>query len=414
MNIILNRTKRFCGYLVGIVFFISGVLKLLDPVGTSMIVDEYYKFMHLDFLSFSAKPAAVALSMAESLIGAALITGVWRRISAIAALSAMGVFMLISIALLIFDPVMDCGCFGEAIHLTHLQTFIKNLALSALCCISFFPFAALGRPKKRKYVAFSMVSAGLVLFAVYSLLYIPVVDFTDYSASARLEASERFSGGTLAADDEYEAVFVYEKNGRTREFTLDNLPDSTWTFVSTETVKKEDNLRRDESVISLPVIDDLGEYHDRLAAGHKVMVVSVYSPDRLSQRKWHAISHYLASAAENGFRPLLLMAASPEKGQEILAGLEADGAAEMDLLRQSAYYSDYKTLITLNRSNGGATYFSEGFLVRKWSFRGLPGENRMAELGQEDPTEPLLSYGTVGNLLLQAFFLFSFAVMLLL
>ena len=414
MNIILNRTKRFCGYLVGIVFFISGVLKLLDPVGTSMIVDEYYKFMHLDFLSFSAKPAAVALSMAEALIGAALITGVWRRISAIATLSAMGVFMLISIALLIFDPVMDCGCFGEAVHLTHLQTFIKNLALSALCCISFFPFAALGRPKKRKYVAFSMVSAGLVLFAVYSLLYIPVVDFTDYSASARLEASERFSGGTLAADDEYEAVFVYEKNGRTREFTLDNLPDSTWTFVSTETVKKEVNLRRDESVIPLPVIDDLGEYHDRLAAGHKVMVVSVYSPDRLSQRKWRAISHYLASAAENGFRPLLLMAASPEKGQKILAGLEADEDADMDLLRQSAYYSDYKTLITLNRSNGGATYFSEGFLVRKWSFRGLPGANRMAELGQEDPAEPLLSYGTVGNLLLQAFFLFSFAVMLLL
>ena len=414
MNIILNRTKRFCGYLVGIVFFISGVLKLLDPVGTSMIVDEYYKFMHLDFLSFSAKPAAVALSMAEALIGAALITGVWRRISAIATLSAMGVFMLISIALLIFDPVMDCGCFGEAVHLTHLQTFIKNLALSALSCISFFPFAALGRPKKRKYVAFSMVSAGLVLFAVYSLLYIPVVDFTDYSASARLEASERFSGGTLAADDEYEAVFVYEKNGRTREFTLDNLPDSTWTFVSTETVKKEVNLRRDESVIPLPVIDDLGEYHDRLAAGHKVMVVSVYSPDRLSQRKWRAISHYLASAAENGFRPLLLMAASPEKGQKILAGLEADEDADMDLLRQSAYYSDYKTLITLNRSNGGATYFSEGFLVRKWSFRGLPGANRMAELGQEDPAEPLLSYGTVGNLLLQAFFLFSFAVMLLL
>ena len=86
----------------------------------------------------------------------------------------------------------------------------------------------------------------------------------------------------------------------------------------------------------------------------------------------------------------------------------------MDLLRDSFFYSDYKTLITLNRSNGGATYFSEGFLVRKWSFRGFPGDSRMKELGQEDPTEPLLSYGTVGNLLFQALLLFSFAVMLLL
>ena len=144
MNIILNRTKRFCGYLVGIVFFISGVLKLLDPVGTSMIVDEYYKFMHMDFLSFSAKPVAVAVSMAETLIGAALITGVWRRVTALAALVAMGIFMLISVALLVFDPVMDCGCFGEAVHLTHMQTFVKNLILSVMCCISFFAFCSLG------------------------------------------------------------------------------------------------------------------------------------------------------------------------------------------------------------------------------------------------------------------------------
>ena len=414
MNIILNRTKRFCGYLVGIVFFISGVLKLLDPVGTSMIVDEYYKFMHMDFLSFSAKPVAVAVSMAETLIGAALITGVWRRVTALAALVAMGIFMLISVALLVFDPVMDCGCFGEAVHLTHMQTFVKNLILSVLCCISFFPFSSLGRPKKRKYVAFSLVTAALALFAVYSLMYIPVVDFTDYSASARLEASERHSGSTLAAEDEYEAVFVYEKNGRTREFTLDDLPDSTWTFVSTETVKKEENVRYGESVISLPVIDGYGEYHDRMAVGHKVMVVSVYAPERLSVRKWRTISSYIGSAAENGFRPLVLVAASPEKGQDILSLLEQEDGIDMDLLRDSFFYSDYKTLITLNRSNGGATYFSEGFLVRKWSFRGFPGDSRMKELGQEDPTEPLLSYGTVGNLLFQALLLFSFAVMLLL
>ena len=280
MNIILNRSKRFCGYLVGIVFFISGVLKLLDPTGTSMIVDEYYKFMHMDFLSFSAKPVAVAVSMAESLIGAALITGVWRRITAMATLTAMGVFMLISMALLIFNPVMDCGCFGEAVHLTHTQTFVKNLILSVLSCISFFPFSALGRPKKRKYVAFSMVTAGLVLFAGYSLLYIPVVDFTDYSASARLEASERFTGRALTVDDEYEAVFIYEKNGRTREFTLDDLPDSTWTFVESRAVPKAGY--RQEVFPELTFSDASGQYMSELAVRHNVMVVSVYNVERMS------------------------------------------------------------------------------------------------------------------------------------
>ena len=174
MNIILERSKRFCGYVVGIVFFISGVLKLLDPVGTGLIIGEYYRFMHLDFLSFSSKGVAVALSLVESIIGAALITGLWRRIVATVTLAVMGFFTLISVALLVFNPVMDCGCFGEAVHLSHLQTFIKNIVLDILCCASFFPFSALGTPKKRKYVAFSLVCAALVCLVTYSLLYIPL------------------------------------------------------------------------------------------------------------------------------------------------------------------------------------------------------------------------------------------------
>ena len=85
------------------------------------------------------------------------------------------------------------------------------------------------------------------------------------------------------------------------------------------------------------------------------MVVSVYAPERLSVRKWRTISSYIGSAAENGFRPLVLVAASPEKGQDILSLLEQEDGIDMDLLRDSFFYSDYKPLITLNRSNGGAT-----------------------------------------------------------
>ncbi len=413
MNIILERSKRFCGYLVGIAFFVSGIFKLIDPVGTGLIVDEYYRFMHLDFLSFSSKAVAVALSLAETFLGAALITGLWRKITALAMLAFMAFFTLISIALLVFNPVMDCGCFGEVIHLTHWQTFIKNIVIDVLCCVSFFPLSALGRPRRRKYVAFSMVGTAVLLLAVYSLLYIPPVDFTDYSSSARLEASERHISRSLSAQDEYEAVFIYEKNGRQQEFGLDDLPDSTWTYVSTETVKKT-RFRNDESIVSLPVIDESGEYHDGLAVHGKVMVVSVYSPGKLSVRKWRILAGYLRSASEAGFRPLLLAAASPEAGNSILDDLSGEKEIDVDFLRSVFYYSDYKTLITLNRSNGGATYFSEGFLVRKWAFRALPNHDRIMELGTEDPTEPLLSYSTVGNLSLQAFLLYAFAVMLLL
>ena len=245
MNIILERSKRFCGYLVGIAFFVSGIFKLIDPVGTGLIVDEYYRFMHLDFLSFSSKAVAVALSLAETFLGAALITGLWRKITALAMLAFMAFFTLISIALLVFNPVMDCGCFGEVIHLTHWQTFIKNIVIDVLCCVSFFPLSALGRPRRRKYVAFSMVGTAVLLLAVYSLLYIPPVDFTDYSSSARLEASERHISRSLSAQDEYEAVFIYEKNGRQQD-SLYGAEEKHDRKVSAESCKKQGKPRAEQ------------------------------------------------------------------------------------------------------------------------------------------------------------------------
>ena len=78
---VINKARRFCGYIVGFVFYISGVLKLLDPVGAGLVMDEYFSFLHLGLLSFSAKTAGTLLALAESLVGAALITGAWRRIT---------------------------------------------------------------------------------------------------------------------------------------------------------------------------------------------------------------------------------------------------------------------------------------------------------------------------------------------
>ena len=74
--------KRFCGYVAGFVFFISGILKLMDPVGASLVMKEYFHFLHIDFMDFSAMTAGIFFSFAESTIGAGLITGVWRRVVA--------------------------------------------------------------------------------------------------------------------------------------------------------------------------------------------------------------------------------------------------------------------------------------------------------------------------------------------
>ncbi len=391
MRYLLLRLKRFCGYIVGIIFFISGILKLMDPVGAGLVMNEYYKFMHLEFLSFSAKFLGVTFAFGEAVIGAALATGVWRQIIAKCALALQTFFTLITLSLVIFKPEMDCGCFGEAIHLTHAQTFVKNVILLALIATYTFPLKQLGQTIRRKYVSFSILTVSLAAFTVYSWIYIPLTDFTAYKSGAEL-----LSSSSIYTDDLYEAVFTYEKDGRTQEFSLDALPDSTWTFVGTQTRTKTD---RDRSYIGLSFYKPgTEEYADSLACSGKVMIVSVYDTD-MKENKWKGIESFILNAEAAGFKTILICTSS-----EGIPGALAD----------IAFISDYKTIISLNRSNGGVTYFSNGTLLRKWARINTPDMQELEKTFKDDTTEVAMSYNSKGSLEFQGFLLYVFAVLLLL
>ena len=392
MRYLLLRLKRFCGFITGLVFFIGGILKLMDPVGAGLVMAEYMDFLHLKFLAFASKPLGVAFALAETIIGTALITGVWRKISGIAALAFQGFFTLLTLLLVIFNPEMDCGCFGEAIHLTHMETFLKNIVLCFLLCAYFFPVKLLGTPLKHKYVPFAVVTASILAFTVYSWMYIPLVDYTDYKSGALLKTAETDSETDA---DMYEAVFIYEKDGKEEAFELEHLPDSTWNFVRTATEKIADY--DTEGLIDLSFYNEGGEYMDSLAADGRVMVVSVYDTG-ISDRRWKEISEFIHNAEEAGFKTLLLVSDSFETSVEI----------------PDTYIADYKTLLAMNRSNGGVTYFSDGYLIRKWAFKARPDMETLSEIQNEDETETVIYHNTKGSLAFQGFLLYVFAVMLLL
>lgn len=401
MKYIFQRMKRFCGFVTGFVFFLSGIVKLLDPVGAGLVMDGYFDFLHLGFMAPASKFFGVAFALAETIIGTGLITGVWRKTVALSAIILQGFFTLLTLLLVIFNPEMDCGCFGEAIHLTHMQTFIKNIILCILLAAYFFPSSQLGENRKRKYASFALVTASVLAFTVYSLMYIPLIDFTDFKPAAALMAGEG-SGG-----DSYESVFIYEKDGERQSFTIDHLPDSTWTFVDTETVMIESE---GNTSVNLSIRDAEGDYHDSIAAEGKVLAVSVYDINRKPGR-WNHTAHFLSIAGKAGFTSLLLVSSTPEEFEEMASELDPQIA---ETLRKHIYFSDYKELISMNRSNGGATFFCDGYLIRKWARRALPDMKNLEELVEADETEALIERSTNGDLTFQGFLLYVFAVMLLL
>lgn len=390
MRYLLLRLKRFCGFITGIVFFVSGILKLMDPVGAGLIMDGYYSFLHLGFLSFSSKIMGTAFALAETVIGTGLITGVWRRIIGMAAIILQGFFTLLTLLLVIFNPKMDCGCFGEAIHLTHMETFIKNLILMALLLIYFIPSKHLGETRKKKYVSFALVCTSLIAFTIFSWISIPLVDYTAYKPGTDLKDSG------IDADEMYESAFIYEKDGVQESFTLGHLPDTTWTFIDVETRLKEGY---NDTHASLSFYEPTtGEYADSLATEGPVMIVSLYKPD-ISRKSWRKIEKFMAAAVNSGFRTLLLTTSAEELPEA---------------LKTSAYISDYKTLISLNRSNGGATFFLNGDLIRKWSKAGYPDTYELQDIISSDSTETSIAHYSKGSLALQGFLLYVFAILLLL
>ena len=193
----------------------------------------------------------------------------------------------------------------------------------------------------------------------------------------------------------YESIFTYEKDGRQETFTLGHLPDSTWTFVSVDTRLKKGY---EESLTGLSFYDpQTGEYKDGLAIQGKVMVISVYDPQMRAAR-WAETEAFISRASEAGFTTLLLCASEE--------GIPAS-------LLDSAYISDYKTLISLNRSNGGITYFYDGQLIRKWAFGNAPDASALKTIAETDATEIAIAQDSKGSLVFQGFLLYVFAVMLL-
>lgn len=409
MNIAYHRIRRTAAILTGLVFFFAGALKLMDPTGAGLVVADYLSFFHLGFLSPLSKAIGVGMAFLETAVGAALILGVWKKVVAIITSVLIAIFTIITLILAIFNPQMDCGCFGEAIHLSHMQTFLKNLGLCLVAALAFLPFRELGGNRTRKLVTFPIVLVLIALFTIHQLFSLPLIDFTSFRPGTELSAG--WTEDLENLDVMPPAQFIYEKDGQRQTFSLENLPDSTWTFVDAiapEIPTKADN----DGFVNLPFRDAEGNSRDSLAITGKVFAISVTQPSKLSPAQWQKAASALSAASDNGFTPLLLAAATPASLEEMIKPMSLQNGAEAILL-MNAYSADYRTLISLNRSNGGATWFDDGQLICKWPAGKLPSSSALRQAAADNPLEHMISYDTRGRIASQAWLIAVFAVMIL-
>lgn len=386
--------RGLAAFLIGVVFLVSGLLKLHDPVGTGLIVTEYFKLAHIGISLGLAKAVGIALSLLESCTGAALVCGTYKKIVAIITWILLGVFTIITFLLFLLNPEMDCGCFGEAIHLTHLQSLLKNVILLVLAVVAFVPTNGFTEASKRKKIAFWCILASFLVAAFYNLRHNPTVDFTDFAPGNELYSS---------LDNDYqgeESIIiapVYRRGSQTAIFNDGYTPDTSWVYVGLDTLKRN-SLQLEEKAPVLSFRDSMGEYQDELAAIGKVGIVSVYDSSKMSAEDWRGVSSLVENIFAAGANPIIL--ASDRNVPEYLS--------------EYSYTSDYKTLITLNRSNSGLTFIDNGLIVKKFEGDRYPSQEDIEVIVDSDGIEQAISTISAGRLKAHGFILYLIAAIILL
>ena len=129
--------RGFSRVIIGLVFMFSGIVKAIDPLGSAYKFHDYFQAFNLGFLNWLSLPLAILLFTAEFIAGFSVLTGIKQRTGIWGVMILMIIFTPLTFILALTNPVSDCGCFGDAIHLTNWQTFWKNIVLISLAIILF-------------------------------------------------------------------------------------------------------------------------------------------------------------------------------------------------------------------------------------------------------------------------------------
>lgn len=365
----MKRAKAVALYVartvVGLTFILSGLVKAIDPLGTQYKIQDYLAAIppSLSLPDMLTLLMSVSLSMVEFTLGAFMLTAISRRLTARLTLLFMMVMTAVTVWIYIADPVKDCGCFGDALTLTNLETLLKNIVLLALAALVAWRPTHIGRLMSRsnQMLLRQMLMVTPVALSFWCLYDLPLIDFRPYHIGADIKAGMEIPEG--AEQPVFDTTFIMEKDGERREFTLDNYPDSTWTFVDSKTVTVKEGYVPPIHDFSITAAD--GEDITDMVLGREGYTFLLISPDldKADDQNFGDIDQIYEFCQDNSI-PFYCLTASTEKSQQHWQNITG---AEYPFCM-----TDATTLKTMIRSNPGLMLLEKGVVRGKWSHNRLP------------------------------------------
>lgn len=342
---------------VGILFIISGLIKLNDPVGFSFKLGDYFApdVLNLDFLTPYALGFAVVLVIVEVLLGVMLILGYAKKLTLWSLLVMIVLFTFLTFYSAYFNKVTDCGCFGDALPLVPWESFAKDVVLLVMILVLFYgqrfiqPFFTKLTRTGILFVTF-LFCLGLTY---HVLMHLPVIDFRAYKIGNNIKEGLTIPEG--APEPIFDYNWKFNINGEEKVITTDgDYPKVEGEFIQVETVLVQKGYE--------PPIHDFSmeregeDYQDVFLNKENVMVVIAYNLDVTEMQGWPAVKNLADKAKQNGFTVIGMSASSQEETEK----LKQNFNLEFDF-----YFCDMTTLKTIVRSNPGIIELDHGTIKQK-------------------------------------------------
>lgn len=369
---LLKMIVNLCRIIVAVTFIFSGFVKAIDPIGTQYKLQDYLGAIGMAGIlpNWTLLAVAVFLAAIEFCIGIFLLFAIQRRLISKLTVAFMAFMMIVTVWIVVADPVKDCGCFGDALHLTNTETLIKNIVL--LVCslaIMYRPLAMFRFVSKSNQwivtnytIVFILVSSGL------SLYYLPIFDFRPYHIGVNIPRGMEIPKG--AKLPQFKTTFIMEKNGQRKEFTLDNYPDASWKFIDSKTVQTSEGY--------IPPIHDFSITDNKTGLdltnsvlSHKGYTFLLIAPhlETADDSNFGDIDR-LYEYAQSYDIPFYCLTASTTKA--IKRWIDLTGAEYPFCI------TDEAVLKTIIRSNPGLLLLKDGTIINKWSHNNLPNEAKLS------------------------------------
>lgn len=343
--------------IVGGLFIFSGLIKINDPVGTAIKLEEYFDVFSNDIASFFyifkefSLSIAVFLVVLEVVLGIMLILGI-RLKATVWALGLMILFFtFLTFYSAYFNKVTDCGCFGDAIKLTPWESFFKDIFLLILIGILFIfrnDLVNNFQPWAAWLVRISVVLS--VILAITAIRNLPFIDFRAYKEGVNIQVAMQPS-----APLEYS--YVMKKEGE--EYVFDQYPtDESYEFL-------EMNLKNEDA---LPKISDFsiwnteGDFTEGILTENKAVIL-VTNISKLETDNLTEIDEMIKGLEGSEIEVVLVAASSETEIQSLIQARDWD---------VKGYQGDATVIKTIMRSNPGVMLLKNGIVLKKYHYRNTP------------------------------------------